>query len=124
MNKLKRGDEVFVSVGKDKGRRGTIVEVIDNKKVLVEGVNVVKKHTKANPNAGVEGGIIDKTMPVDISNVMIWNAEKNQPDRVGFGKNASQLSCMRLSWRVWYYFLYYGSLAIESDHSWQYPRYS
>ena len=51
MNKLKRGDEVFVSVGKDKGRRGTIVEVIDNKKVLVEGVNVVKKHTKANPNA-------------------------------------------------------------------------
>ena len=87
MNKLKRGDEVFVIVGKDKGRRGTIVEVIDNKKVLVEGVNVVKKHTKANPNAGVEGGIIDKTMPIDISNVMIWNAEKSQPDRVGFGKN-------------------------------------
>ena len=52
MNKLKRGDEVFVSVGKDKGRRGTIVEEIDNKKVLDEGVNVVKKHTKANPNAG------------------------------------------------------------------------
>jgi len=83
MNKLKRGDEVFVSVGKDKGRRGTIVEVIDNKKVLVEGVNVVKKHTKANPNAGVEGGIIDKTMPLDISNVMIWNAENEQPDKVG-----------------------------------------
>jgi len=87
MNKLKRGDEVFVASGKDKGRRGVIVEILDKQKVLVEGINIVKKHTKPNPNAGVEGGIIDKTMPIDISNVMIWNAEKNQPDRVGFGKN-------------------------------------
>lgn len=83
MNKLKRGDEVFVTSGKDKGRRGTIVEIIDKQKVLVEGVNIVKKHTKPNPNAGVEGGIIDKTMPIDISNVMIWNAENEQPDKVG-----------------------------------------
>jgi len=83
MNKLKRGDEVFVSVGKDKGRRGTIVEILDKQKVLVEGINIVKKHTKPNPNAGVEGGIIDKTMPIDISNVMIWNAENEQPDKVG-----------------------------------------
>ena len=83
MNKLKRGDEVFVTSGKDKGRRGTIVEIIGKQKVLVEGINVVKKHTKPNPNAGVEGGIIDKTMPIDISNVMIWNAENEQPDKVG-----------------------------------------
>tara|TARA_B100000965_G_scaffold384977_1_gene385749 strand:+ start:1507 stop:1824 length:318 start_codon:yes stop_codon:yes gene_type:complete len=83
MNKLKRGDEVFVTSGKDKGRRGTIVEIIDKQKVLVEGVNIVKKHTKPNPNAGVEGGIIDKTMPIDISNVMIWNTENGQPDKVG-----------------------------------------
>ena len=83
MNKLKRGDEVFVTSGKDKGRRGTIVEIIGNQKVLVEGINIVKKHTKPNPNAGVEGGIIDKTMPIDISNVMIWNAENEQPEKVG-----------------------------------------
>ena len=83
MNKLKRGDEVFVTSGKDKGRRGTIVEIIDKQKVLVEGINIVKKHTKPNPNAGVEGGIIEKTMPIDISNVMIWNAESGQPDKVG-----------------------------------------
>ena len=84
MKKIKRGDEVTVLIGKDKGRRGTVLEVLDNKKVLVEGINVVKKHTKANPNAGIEGGIIDKTMPIDISNVMIWNPEKNRTDRVGF----------------------------------------
>ena len=84
MKKIKRGDEVTVLIGKDKGRRGTVLEVLDNKKVLVEGINVVKKHTKANPNAGIEGGIIDKTMPIDISNVMIWNPDKNQADRVGF----------------------------------------
>jgi len=85
MNKIKRGDEVSIVIGKDKGRRGTVLEVLSNQKVLVEGINVVKKHTKANPNAGVEGGIIDKTMPINISNVMIWNPEKNQPGRVGFG---------------------------------------
>ena len=67
MKKIKQGDEVAVLIGKDKGRRGTVLEVLDNNKVLVEGINVVKKHTKANPNAGVEGGIIDKTMPIDIS---------------------------------------------------------
>ena len=83
MNKLKRGDEVFITSGKDKGRRGVIVEILDKQKVLVEGINIVKKHTKPNPNAGVEGGIIDKTMPIDISNVMIWNAESEQPDKVG-----------------------------------------
>jgi large subunit ribosomal protein L24 len=93
MKKIKQGDEVAVLIGKDKGRRGTVLEILDNNKVLVEGINVVKKHTKANPNAGVEGGIIDKTMPIDISNVMIWNPEKNRADRVGFkidkdGKNA------------------------------------
>ena len=84
MKKIKQGDEVAVLIGNDKGRRGTVLEVLDNNKVLVEGINVVKKHTKANPNAGVEGGIIDKTMPIDISNVMIWNPEKNRTDRVGF----------------------------------------
>jgi large subunit ribosomal protein L24 len=99
MNKIKRGDEVYITVGKDKGRRGTIIDVIDSHKVLVEGINVVKKHTKANPNAGVEGGIIDKTMPIDISNVMLWNAEKNQPDRVSFNtdKDGDKIRVFRSS---------------------------
>ncbi len=99
MNKIKQGDEVFITVGKDKGRRGTIIEVINNHKVLVEGINVFKKHTKANPNAGVEGGIIDKTMPIDISNVMLWNSEKNQPDRVSFNidKDGNKIRVFRSS---------------------------
>ncbi len=82
MRKLKKGDEVIVITGKDKGRRGTILRVLDEK-VLVEGINMVKKHQKANPNAGVEGGIIDKEMPIHISNVMLFNPATNKGDRVG-----------------------------------------
>ena len=102
MNKIKKGDEVYVTTGKDKGRRGTIVEVINGHKVLVEGVNVVKKHTKANPNAGIEGGIIDKTMPIDVSNVMLWNSEKNQPDRVNFNtdKDGKKVRVFRSTGKV------------------------
>jgi len=82
--KLRTGDEVIVIAGKDIGKKGTLREIIKNKnKGIVTGINIVKKHTKPNPNAGVEGGIIDKTMPIDISNVMIWNAENEQPEKVG-----------------------------------------
>jgi large subunit ribosomal protein L24 len=82
MRKLKKGDEVIVITGKDKGRRGTINRVLDEK-VVVEGVNMVKKHQKANPNAGVEGGIVDKEMPMAISNVMLFNPATSKGDRVG-----------------------------------------
>ena len=83
MKKIKKGDQVIVLSGKDKGRTGTVLRMLNNSKVLVENVNVVKKHQKGNPNAGQEGGIIEKEMPIHISNVMLLNPITNQPDRVG-----------------------------------------
>jgi large subunit ribosomal protein L24 len=84
MNKLRQGDEVIVLAGKDKGKQGKIITLIENKKILVEGINRVKKHQKGNPNAGVQGGIIDKDMPINISNVGLYNPETKKADRVGF----------------------------------------
>ncbi len=84
MNRLRKGDEVIVIAGKDKGRRGTIEKVLKNGKVLVQNINVVKKHQKGNPNAGVPGGIIQKEMPLDASNVMLFNPATGKGDRVGF----------------------------------------
>ena len=83
MNKMKKGDEVIVTTGKDKGRRGTVLQIFDDQRVLVEGVNIAKKHTKPNPNAGVEGGIVNKVMPVDISNVQVFNPKTKKGDRIG-----------------------------------------
>ena|SRR5579872_3715024 len=84
MKKLKKGDEVIVIAGKDKGKRGVVLAVVgDGEKVLVEGINVSKKHVKANPNAGERGGIVDKTMPIHISNVMIFDQSTNTGSRVG-----------------------------------------
>ena len=83
MNKMRKGDEVIVITGKDKGRRGTVLQVFDDERVLVEGVNVAKKHTKPNPNLGVQGGIVDQDMPIDISNVMVFNPKTKKGDRVG-----------------------------------------
>ena len=84
MNKIRKGDEVVVITGKDKGRRGKVSQVLDTGKLLVDGVNIVKKHQKPNPNAGVTGGIIDQEMPIQASNVMLWNPETEKGDRVGF----------------------------------------
>lgn len=84
MFKLKKGDEVIVIAGKDKGKRGTILNVLSNDKVVVENVNVAKKHQKPNPQAGVAGGIVDKEMPLAISNVAIFNNATGKADRVGF----------------------------------------
>jgi large subunit ribosomal protein L24 len=83
MNKIKKGDEVIVNAGKDKGRRGTVMQVLDDGRVLVEGVNMVKKTQKPNPNAGVTGGIIDKEMAIDRSNLMIFNPGSGKGERVG-----------------------------------------
>ena len=82
MNKLKRDDEVIVVAGKDKGKRGT-VSLIAGDRVVVAGVNVVKRHTKPNPNAGVQGGIMEKEAALHVSNVAIFNPETNTADRVG-----------------------------------------
>ncbi len=85
MNKIRKGDDVVIKTGKDSGKRGTVLRVIpDLNKVVVENINVVKKHTKANPQAGVPGGIVEKEMPVDVSNVMLYNPITKKGDRVGF----------------------------------------
>ena len=83
MNKLRKGDEVVVIAGKDKGRRGTVLQIFDNERVLIEGINVAKKHTKANPNRGVEGGILDREMPMAVSNIQIFNPKTMKGERVG-----------------------------------------
>ncbi len=84
MNRLRTGDDVIVIAGKDKGRRGTVLKVIGDGRVVVEGINIVKKHMKPNPNAGVTGGIVEQEMSLDTSNVMIFNPASNKGDRVGY----------------------------------------
>ena len=84
MLKIKRDDEVIVLAGKDKGKRGKVRKVLDNNKVIVSGINMNKKHTKPNPQAGVAGGIVEKEAPIQISNVAIFNTTTNKGDRVGF----------------------------------------
>lgn len=83
MNKFKKGDEVIVIAGKDKGRRGTIISVMKDGRVLVDNVNMVKKAQKPNPNQGVQGGIIDKEMPLDRSNIMMFNPQTGKGDKIG-----------------------------------------
>ena len=82
MNKIRKGDEIVVTTGKDKGRRGTVLQIFADT-VLVEGVNVAKKHQKGNPNQGIEGGIVDKAMPIAISNVLVFNPKTKKGERVG-----------------------------------------
>ncbi len=85
MRRIKKGDDVVVITGKDKGRRGTVVRVLaDEDRVIVENVNMVKKHQKPNPALGIPGGIIEKEMPIHVSNVMLYNPTTGKPDRVGF----------------------------------------
>ena len=84
MSKIKKGDEVVVTTGKDKGRRGTVSAVLPTGLLLVEGINVVKKHQKPNPNAGVQGGIIEKELPIQASNVMLWNPGAKKGERIGY----------------------------------------
>jgi len=83
MRKIRKGDEIVVITGKDKGKRGAVLRVLDEK-IFVEGVNLVKKHQKPNPIRGVAGGIVEKTMPVNVSNVAIFNPASQKADRVGF----------------------------------------
>jgi len=84
MHKIRKGDEVIVIAGKDKGKRGSVLHVYADDRVSVEGVNLAKKHLKANPNKGETGGIIDREMPLHISNVALYNAATEKADRVGF----------------------------------------
>jgi large subunit ribosomal protein L24 len=83
MEKIRKGDDVVVIAGKDKGKRGTVLKRVDAQHVVVEGVNVAKKHTKPNPAKGATGGIVDKTMPLHVSNVALFNPVTQKGDRVG-----------------------------------------
>ena len=83
MNKIRKGDEVIVLTGRDKGKRGKVSLRKDDSQLLVDGVNLVKKHTKPNPMKGIVGGIVEKTMPIHQSNVAIFNAVTGKADRVG-----------------------------------------
>lgn len=83
MNKIRKGDQVIVIAGRDKGKRGAVVLRADDSRVVVEGINLVKKHTKPNPMKGTTGGIVEKAMPIHQSNVAIFNAATGKADRVG-----------------------------------------
>jgi large subunit ribosomal protein L24 len=84
MLKIKRDDDVVIIAGKDKGKRGKVTRVLDNGKLIVAGINMVKRHTKPNPQAGIAGGIVEKEAAIDASNVAIFNAATGKADRVGF----------------------------------------
>ena len=83
MNKIRKGDQVIVTTGRDKGKRGTVTQRVDDEMLVVDGVNMVKKHVKPNPLKGTTGGVVDKTMPIHQSNVAIYNAATGKGDRVG-----------------------------------------
>ncbi len=83
MRKLKQGDEVIVNAGKERGRTGAVLKVLPGDRVLVEGVNVVKKHVRPNPNAGVSGGIVEQERPIHRSNVMVYNRQLGKGTRIG-----------------------------------------
>lgn len=83
MRKIKKSDDIIVIAGRDKGKRGTVVRVLSNDKLIVENVNMVKRHTKPNPQQGISGGIVEKEAPIHKSNVMHFNPVTKKPDRVG-----------------------------------------
>ena len=84
MRKIRKGDDVVVTAGKDKGKRGTVLRVVDAEKLVVEGANKVKKHQRPNPMRGLTGGIVEKEMPLHVSKVAIFNPQTRKADRVGF----------------------------------------
>ena len=84
MNKIRKGDNVYVLTGRDNGKRGVVLRVFADNRVTVEGINIVKRHTKPNPQLGVGGGIVEKEAPIQLSNVALYNPITQKPDRVGF----------------------------------------
>jgi large subunit ribosomal protein L24 len=84
MNRIRKGDDVIVIAGRDKGKRGSVLRVMPDGHLVVADVNMVKRHTKPNPNRGISGGIVEKELPIESSNVMLFNPQTNKGDRVGF----------------------------------------
>lgn len=98
MSKIIKGDQVIVIAGKDKGKRGTVLERIDATHVVVEGINQVKKHQKPNPMKGLTGGVVDKAMPIDVSNLAIFNGKSGKADRIGYSmKDGKKIRVFRSS---------------------------
>ena len=97
MHKIRKGDQVVVRTGKDKGKRGSVLRLLDNDRVLVENINLAKKHTKPNPNKNVTGGIMDIEMPLHISNVALYNAASGKGERIGFKtlEDGRKVRCFR-----------------------------
>ena len=83
MNKIRKGDDVYILAGRDRGKRGAVLRIFPNNRVIVEGVNLVKRHTKPNPQMGAPGGIVEQEAPVQLSNVALFNPVSQKPDRVG-----------------------------------------
>lgn len=102
MAKIRKGDEVMVRTGKDAGKRGTVLEVLSDGRVLVEGVNLVKRHMRPNPQRGMSGGIVEKEMPVHISNIGLYNPALNKADRVGFKflEDGTKVRCFKSNGEV------------------------
>lgn len=102
MNKIRKGDDVVVITGKDKGRRGAVLSVLGDAQLLVDGINKVKKHMKPNPAKGVAGGIVEKIMPIDISNVALFNPATQKADRVGikFLEDGRKVRCFKSNGEV------------------------
>jgi len=102
MAKIKRDDEVIVLAGKDKGKRGTVRAVLDANRVIVSGVNMMKKHTKPNPQMGVAGGIVEKEAPIQVSNIAIFNSTTSKADRVGYQTvdGGKKSPCVQIEWRT------------------------
>ena len=84
MRRIRKGDDVIVTAGRDKGRRGTVLRVLESDRLIVEGINMVKRHTKPNPTRGVSGGIVEREASIHASNVMLYNPQTKKGDRVGF----------------------------------------
>lgn len=84
MKKIRKGDKVILNTGKDKGKQGIVLSILKNNKVVVEGLNMAKKHTKPNPAKGDQGGLVSKEMPVNLSNIAIYNSKSNKKDKVNF----------------------------------------
>ena len=84
MNKIRKGDKVILNTGKDKGKQGIVLNILKNNRVVIEGLNMVKKHTKPNPAKGDQGGLVSKEMPINISNIAIFNTKSNKTDKVNF----------------------------------------
>ncbi len=97
MHKIRKGDQVVVRTGKDKGKRGAVLRLLEGDRVLVENINLAKKHTKPNPNKNVTGGIMDIEMPLHISNVALYNAASGKGERIGFKtlEDGRKVRCFR-----------------------------